>query len=775
MFSLINILGLSTGLASAFFIYIWVADELMVDKFHANDQHLHQIMMKSTENGMVRIHDGTQGPLAEALEKDMPEVKRAVTLMDLGKKGMGITFKNDENVFKSKGLFASKTFFEIFTFPLIHGSSSQVLLDKEAIVVSENFAIKLFGSAQSAVNKQMEYSLFGGNHTAQITGVFKNPPSNSTLQFDFVGTKEKLVEDIWTNGQIWTNTGPATYVLLEPNVDIIAFNMKIERFIDKYDENNMFALFTRKYSDTYLKGNYIDGVQSGGKITYVTLFSFIAILVLFIACINFMNLSTARVSRRFKEIGIKKTVGSTKKALIVQFLTESVFLTFLSLVLAVIMVLVLIPVFNFITGKALVFHFTLNNILLVLLFTILTGLISGSYPAFYLSGFSPLATLKGTFKSKGGELFIRKGLVVFQFMASLVLIISVLIINQQIDYALSKPIGYQKENLIHFDLEGKAYDNASLFLDEIEKINGVQNVGGISETIISEDGGSSTYGLDWPGKAENLEIDFVLRRVDENLIQTLNIEMAVGEAFSQDLGAPESYLVLNEEAVRLMGIKNPVGAKIKLWGEDKTILGVMKNFHTASVIQSISPVIFRYGQGLGMAMVSIRPGMESSVIENMTKVYTNYNPGYNFNFTFQEQTFQAQYLSEQQILRLSRYFAYMAIFISCLGLFGLAAFNTEMRIKEIGIRKVLGSSSFGILKLLSSDFIKLVVLSIVIASPIAWYFMNDWLLQFAYRINMDGWAFVLAGVLAILIALVVISSQAIKAAGANPVKSLRTE
>lgn len=775
MFSLINILGLSTGLASAFFIFIWVSDELMVDKFHANDQQLHQIMLKSIENGMVIIHDHTQGPLAEALKKDLPEVEHAVTLMDLGKEGMGITFKNNENVFKSEGLFASKTFFDVFTFPLIHGTASQVLLDKEAIVVSENFAIKLFGSAQNAVNNQMEYNVLGRKHTAQVTGVFKDPPSNSTLQFDFVGTKEKLVEDIWTGGQKWTNTGPATYLLLEPNVDMVVFNMKIERFIDKYDENNMFALFTRKYSDSYLKGNYIDGVQAGGKITYVTLFSFIAILVLLIACINFMNLSTARVSRRFKEIGIKKTVGSTKKALIVQFLTESVFLTFLSLVLAVILVLVLIPVFNFISGKELVFHFTLSNILLILLFTLVTGLMSGSYPAFYLSGFSPLATLKGTFKSKGSELFIRKGLVVFQFIASLVLIISVLIINQQIDYALSKPIGYQKENLIQVDLEGKAYDNTGLFLDEIVKIEGVQSAGGISSSIISENGGSSTYGLDWPGKAENLEIDFVLRSVDENLIQTLNIEMAEGEAFSKDLGVPESYLVLNEEAIRLMGIKNPVGAKIKLWGEDKTILGVMKNFHTASVLQSISPVIFRYGQDFGLAMVSIRPGMESAVIENMSKVYTDYNPGYNFNFTFQEQIFQAQYLSEQQILRLSRYFAYMAIFISCLGLFGLAAFNTEMRIKEIGIRKVLGSSSFGILKLLSSDFIKLVVLSILIASPIAWYVMNDWLLQFAYRINMDGWAFVLASVLAIIIALVVISSQAIRAAMANPVKSLRTE
>jgi ABC-type antimicrobial peptide transport system permease subunit len=461
---------------------------------------------------------------------------------------------------------------------------------------------------------------------------------------------------------------------------------------------------------------------------------------------------------------------------VVQFLAESVFLTFLSLFCALLLVALLLPVFNFITGKELGFHLIADHFAVLLLAALITGLLAGSYPAFYLSGFSPIATLKGKFHRRGGEILTRRGLVVFQFMASLVLIIAVLIINKQIDFALTKPIGYQKDNMVQIDLEGKAYENAPVLFDEIRQIEGVESVGGLSESLISEDGGSSTYGLEWPGKPENLEIDFVVRNVDDNLIQTLKIEMAEGQPFTTDLGDPDSYLVLNQEAVRLMGLQNPIGKKINLWGEDKTILGVMKDFHTASVMQSIAPIVFKHTPNhWALAMVRIAPGTEMKTIESIEEVYTNFNPGYNLNFRFQDQAVNAQYLSELQILTLSRYFAFLAIFISCLGLFGLAAFNTETRIKEIGIRKVLGSSSFGILKLLSTDFLKLVLLSIAIASPVAWYLLSDWLEQFAYRIDIGWTVFAIAGILTILIALATISFQAIKAANANPVKSLRTE
>ncbi|WP_228850403.1 ABC transporter permease [Aegicerativicinus sediminis] len=776
LFSVINIIGLATGLACAFLIFMWVLDERSVDKFHDNDANLYQIMEKSTENNIPIIHDGTQGLLAEALEKDLPEVEHAITLMNLEKEEMKITFKRDNNSLKTVGFFASKPFFEVFSFPLIQGDKSTVLNDKNNIAVSEDLAKKLFGSINEAIGKDISYNFFGKDYLARITGVFQNVPQNSTLNFDYVLTKQKLLEDFWTNGTDWGNTGPQTYVLLQENTDISQLEGKIKNFLDNYAEGNIFTIFLRKFSDAYLNGKYVDGEQQGGRITYVRLFSIIAALVLLIACINFMNLSTARVTTRFKEIGIKKVVGTSRKQLIVQFLTESFLLTIISMLLAILLVFFFIPTFNFITGKELEIGFNLFNLTFLLALTVLTGFLAGSYPAFFMSGFTPLTTLKGKFQSKASELFIRKGLVVFQFMASLILIISVLIINNQVNYAMDKPIGYEKDNMIYFDLEGKPYENTTAFLDAIKAIPGVVNAGGINQTLIREDGGSSTYGLSWPGKQDDVLIDFVIRSIDKNLVNTLNIEMAKGQPFSSDLGDLDSYLLLNEEAVRLMGLENPVGAKIILWGEAKTILGVMKNFHTASIMQPISPLVFKYQpKELSMAMLRIEANSTRETLSHLREFYSNYNPGYNLDIQFLDETFRAQYNNEEKVLSLSSTFAYMAILISCLGLLGLAAFNTELRRKEIGIRKVLGSSAFGILKLLSMDFLKLVFLSIIIASPIAWYIMDKWLSQFVYKIDINWYVFIAAGIISILIATVTISLQTLKTAVANPIKSLRTE
>ncbi len=776
LFSAVNILGLSIGLSSAFLIYFWVTDEYKVDRFHANGDRLYQIMEKSTENGIVQIHDGTQGPLSDALEKDIPEVENAVTVMDLGKEGMSLTLRNGVNTFKSEGLFAGKAFFETFSFPLLVGRSGEVLLKKESVVISENLAAKLYGSPNKAIGQSIEYEMFGIVQNGLISGIFRNPPGNSTLQFDYVATKQKFVEDIWTNGLIWENTGPQTYVMLKANVDMAAFDRKIEHLIDRYSEYNTFTLFTRKFTDTYLRGNFENGVQTGGRITYIRLMGFIAVLILLIACINFMNLSTARVSRRFKEIGIKKTIGGTKKVLIFQFLSESVLLTYLSLILALVLVIASIPLFNFITGKELGLRFSLGEIAFILVTTLITGLISGSYPAFYLANFSPLAALTGKLHKVGSVINARKGLVVFQFMASLVLIISVLVINEQVRYALNKPVGFERDHVVSFDLEGKAYAEPQVLFDELDKIEGVVGMGAITESIISEEGGSSTYGLEWPGKIEGTEIDFIIRNVDEDLMKTLGIEIAEGQGFNRELGAPETFLILNKEAIKLMGLKDPVGRKVQLWGEEKTILGVMRDFNTASVMQPISPVIFAYSANqMGKAMLKLQTRMEQKALEQIEAAYIRFNPGYQFNFSFLDQTFEKQYLSEKRILSLGRYFAYLAVFISCLGLFGLAAFDTELRNKEISIRKVLGSTSLGIFKLLSTDFIKLVLIAIVIATPIAWYVMQDWLSQFAYHISISWRVFAISGLATILTAIVTISFQVIRAAVANPVKGLRTE
>jgi ABC-type antimicrobial peptide transport system permease subunit len=710
------------------------------------------------------------------MEKDLPEVENAVTVMNLSKLGMDITIKNGEKYFKSAPLFAGESFFKVFTFPLISGSTTAVLKEKNSITISEDLARKLFGSAGAALGKPLQWNAFGKDHLSSVTGVFKNVSSNSTLEFDAVFTKQKLLEDLWPNGKQWGNTGPETYVLLKEEVNLTDFNKKIERYIDKYDKYNHFSLFVRKYSDAYLYGNYEDGKQAGGRITNVRLFSVIAILLLIIASINFMNLSTAKVSGRLKEIGIKKVVGSSRRSLIFQFLGESLFVTALSTVIALLLVALLIPQFNFITGKNLSFHFSASQVLVLFLIAVVTGILSGSYPAFYLSGFTPLTTLKGKLQGKTGEIFVRKGLVIFQFVISLVLIVSVLIVYQQIKFAQTKPIGYAKENVVYFDMEGKIFENKKNFFDELRRVPGVVRAGGINQSLISEDGGSSTYGIEWPGKIENKNIDFMIRAVDENLIRTLGMQIKEGRSFSDSLGSNYSYLLLNETAVKVMGLKEPVGTKVKLWGEEKTILGVMRDFHTASVHQPISPLIFRcVPDDVSMAMVRIEAGSERKVIDNLTAFYSKVNPGYPLDLKFLDETFRAQYLTEERTLTLAKYFACLTILISCLGLFGLAAFDTERRTKEIGIRKVLGANIKSLVALLSKDFLKLVAIAIILASPIAYYFMDRWLQDFAYRVNISWWIFIVAGMMALLIALITVSFQAIKAAVTNPVKSLRTE
>src|SRR5688572_13890903 len=610
-------------------------------------------MEKSTENGIIRIQDHTQGPLSEAMENDLPEVQNAVTVMNLSKEGMDITLKNGERSFKTGGIFSGEAFFQVFTFPLISGDGTTVLNEKNNIAISEDLALKLYGTVEAALGKPLQWNVFGSDHLSSITGVFKNVSSSSTLKFDFVLTKQKLIEDIWQNGKQWSNTGPETFVLLKEGVNLTAFNKKIERYIDKYDKDNHFSLFVRKYSDAYLYGNYEDGKQVGGRITNVKLFSVIAILLLVIASINFMNLSTAKVSGRLKEIGIKKVVGSGRRNLIYQFLGESLFVTALSTLLALMLVALLIPQFNFITGKQLSFHFSAGQLSVLFLIALITGILSGSYPAFYLSGFKPLETLKGKLQGKVGELFVRKGLVIFQFMISLVLIVSVFIVYRQIGFAQTKPIGYAKENVVYFDMEGKIFQNKKNFFDELRRVPGVAQAGGINQTLIREDGGSSTYGIEWPGKIADKNIDFIIRTVDENLVRTLGMQINEGKSFSDSLGSNSSYVLLNETAAKVMGLKDPVGKKIKLWGEEKTILGVMKDFHTASVHQPISPLLFKCDpDGVRMAMVRIQAGSERKVIDNLTSFYSRVNPGYALGLNFLDETFKAQYLTEERTLTL---------------------------------------------------------------------------------------------------------------------------
>ncbi len=774
----INLLGLTAGLTCAFLIYLWVNDELSFDKFHARDAQLFQVMEISSEGGKKVVHDGTQGLLGQSMAKDLPEVESAVSMLNLAKHGHRLPFIFEGKSVQQAGIFATHNFFEVFSFKLKTGQSTQLFADRNSIVISEKMAQSLFGSAEAAVGKVLDWEVFGKKRKSQVSGVFENSPANSTLTFDFVMSYEMCLQEVWTNGQQWWNEGVQTYLVLKPGTDIPKFNEKIAGFVKNYHPETIFTCFVRPYSSAYLYGKYEDGIQTGGRIAYVRLFSVIALFVLLIACINFMNLSTAKASVRLKEIGIKKSIGSSRLNLVAQFLGEAVSMSTLATLMAVGMAAMLLPLFNSVTGKQIALVFSPDMFAITGGVALLTGLLAGSYPAFYLSRFQPVTILKGKMPRSAGEFLARRSLVVFQFAVSLMLIFAVIVVWHQLDFMQSKNLGYDRSNVLYFDKAGAVSQNTETFLSELRQIPGVERASSMQETMVQNAGmgGSSTYGIEWPGKTEKDLIDFNVRAVDFEMIELLNLPLAEGRSFSREFSDEKSQLIFNETAIRAMGLKNPVGQKVTMWREQKIIAGVVKDFHLSSLHEPIAPMVFRLSpEETSTVMVKINAGEEKATLKRLSDFYEKFNPGFAFEFKFLDEAYQAQYVSERRISILSQYFAGLAILISCLGLFGLAAFTAQQRIKEIGIRKVLGASVAGITSLLAKDFLKLVLVAIVIASPLAYFFMNKWLQDFAYRIDIQWWVFLVAGAAAVAIAFLTVSFQSVKAALANPVKSLRSE
>jgi predicted permease len=771
---IINLVGLSTGLACALVIYLWVYDEMSVDKFHAKDERLYQIVANIPDNvGLSTIVD-TPGPLAQMLEDEIPEIEYTACLAPPNWRGFDgfILSVNEQNI-KARGEYAGKNYFNVFSFGLVQGDASQVLADKNAIVISDELAVKLFGTTQDVVGKSVAL-----NHEREclVSGVFRNIPSASSVQFDFVLPFDAYL-DVAPWYKDWNNWGPHTFVVLREGADINDFNAKIKNFFQvklEGDENSPQLLAVR-YSDNYLHGNFENGVQSGGRITYVKLFSAIGIFILFIACINFMNLSTAKAGIRIKEIGVKKALGAGRKRLAVQFIGESMVMAFLSLMVSIIMVGLALPQFNAITGKEL--SLTLNVQLAAVLacITIITGLVAGSYPAIFLSGFNPVTILRGRIRSGAGEIWIRRGLVAFQFTLSIVLIVSVLVVYKQIEFVQNSNLGYNKDNVIYFDVEGRVRGSAETFLSEIKRIPGVQNAASSTSDMT---GHSWSVGFDWEGKMGDDKARTELMAVNPDFLETLGLEIEEGRFFSRDFGNDTTRVVINEAAARLMGFETAIGRQVKGIGSLE-VIGVVKDFHLESFHLEVKPQVFmlhrkRFAPA-SLIMVRIEAGKEMETLERLDTFYKTYNPGFPLDYTFLDDDYQALYTSEQRVSTLSKYFAGLAILISCLGLFGLAAFTAQRRIKEIGIRKILGASEFVIVRLLSSDFTRTVLIAITIALPVSYLIARKWLTEFAYRIDLEWWFFAGSGIMALLIAWFTVGLQTIKAARVNPTECLKEE
>ncbi len=770
---LINLIGLSTGLTCSILIYLWVSDELSVDKFNENDSRLFQVMKNAEEpGGEIGTYEWTPGPLAQALAEELPEVELTVTALIPEDAQVGILSVGDTRI-KAIEQYVSRDYFNMFSYQLIQGDKQQVLSKKNEVLISNELALKLFHTKENIIGKSVEWDKEAFTGTYLVSGVFKKSPRNATTQFDILFTFDLFRE---YNPAIddWKNADPNTYVLLKEGTNIDQFNDKIGGLLQKKTGEDYQNLFIRPYSDKYLYGKYENGVQSGGRIAYVRLFSIIALLILALACINFMNLSTAKAAKRLKEVGIKKALGAERRILIFQYLGESMLMTLISLILAILLVVILLPQFNEITGKHLAFEFDGRLFLGIAAVTLLTGLISGSYPAFYLSGFNPVTVLKGKLNTSFGEVWARRGLVILQFTMSVILVVSVFVVYHQIALVQTKNLGFDKDNIILFKRDGSLPKGLTTFLREVKNLPGVVNASSYVQSLTSVND-TGTEGISWEGKEVDDHLSFKYLMVNYGLIETLGIEIKTGRAFSEIFGTEESKIIFNEAAIEAMGLKDPIGKIVNHWGTEKLIVGVVKNFHFESFYEPIKPCFFMLYQVGENIMVKIKAGEERETITALEKLYQQYNSGLPFDYKFLDDDYQTLYASELRVATLSKYFAGLAILISCLGLFGLAAFTAERRIKEIGIRKILGSSVFGIVRLLSGDYTKMVLTAVVIALPVGYLITKTWLNAFAYRIELEWWFFIAAGLLALIVALITVSFQTIKAALANPVDSLRSE
>lgn len=784
---LINLIGLSSGIVCALLISLWVADEVSIDGFHENDRRIYQILSNIPIPGDTLTSPSTPGLLASTLREEFPEVEYASSVItpDWYDTEHGVVSYEEQSM-KALGQLAEQDYLHIFSWKIIAGNKNELLKDKYAMVISDEIAIALFGSVESALGKTLEWDKGRTSGTYQVSGVFEKVPSNSTAQFDlllkykvFYDQRKRILDD-------WGNSNPDTYVLLREGADITQFSARISglkrrKVSDQREGKKIGAiasLFPVGYSDRYLYNNYVYGVQTGGRISYVKLFSLIAVFIIVIACINFMNLATARASRRLKEIGIKKAIGANRSSLIAQFLAESSLITVLSVSIGLLITLLLLPYFNDLTGKQLALPLTITFIGSIVGLTIFLSLFSGLYPAFYLSRFKPSNILKGSLKSSGktsaiSEQLIRKGLVIFQFTISIMLIAAVIVVYQQINLVQTKHLGYNDDNVIAIASTSELEEDPSSFINEISNISGVLGTTTFGHDFVGDVGGTS--GVDWPGRAPDERIEFGNLEVDYNWIELLEIELSEGRSYTDQYNAELDKIILNETAIKAMGLENPIGTIIRVWGEDREIIGVAKDFHFKSLYEEIKPCMIQLYPNLSNILVKVNASGITNTISELEKAHKKHNGGLPLEFTFIDDDYQKLYESERLVAKLTNYFAVIAILISCLGLLALAAFTTEKRQKEIGIRKVLGSSVVNIVKLLSADFTKMILISILLALPASYFFAQEWLSSFAFRVDISIWWFAGSGIMALVIAWLTVGLQTFKAANLNPVDCLKDE
>jgi putative ABC transport system permease protein len=792
-FSIINITGLAIGLSCFLLIALYVMDELSFDRFYPNADRIYRINSDIKFGGANLHMPVTSDMMGELLKKDYPQVEQYTRIYTFN--GDKLIKKGNDYIDEAKVAHVDSTFFDVFEIPAIEGDIRHALDEPNTVVVTESAAKKYFNTTH-VIGKTIETS-DSKNRFYKITGVIKDIPQNAHFHFDFFFSM-KNVNYNW--GQL-TSHNFFTYLRLKQGTDYKVFEKNFDQYVDKYvvpaakvfmninsmDEfkkaGNSLVYTLMPLTQIHLYSNRSFELSPGGNVQYVYIFSAVALFILLIACINFMNLTTAHSANRAKEVGIRKVLGTERRNLITQFLFESTLMVFFSLLIAIAIVYFVLPLFNNVASKqmAIARLFTPNILPLLVVLPFIVGLMAGSYPAFYLSAFKPIEILKGKLKlgSKSGGL--RSVLVVFQFATSIILIVGTIVVYEQLNYIQTKNLGYNKDQLLIVDGISSLNKNVDAFKNEVLQMNGVVT-GTVSGflPVTNSYRSDNTYSKDAVMTAQN-GFDMQNWYVDYDYIKTLGMQIIKGRNFSREFGGDSTSVIINETTAKTLGYANPIGQKIYTSIDSKgataalTIIGVVKNFNFETLHQDVGPLCFRLGGGGGSGIFKVNTADIKNLIASVQNKWKTLAQGLPFSYRFLNESFDEMYRAEQRAGKIALIFSVLAIFIACLGLFGLATFIAEQRTKEIGIRKVLGASVKGIVQMLSKDFIKLVAIAFVFAVPLAWWAMHTWLQDFAYRISIEWWIFAFAGIMAIIIALLTISFQAIKAAVANPVKSLRTE
>jgi putative ABC transport system permease protein len=774
-YSVINIAGLAIGMACCIMIMLWVADELSYDRFHDNADQVYRVILNEELSDQTRHIWKSPPPLAEGLKTDFPDIVLSTRYGNMGK--WLIQF-DDKNILQDDIAITDPDFFEIFSFTMISGNPSTALSQPGSIVLTETMAEKCFGS-ENPLGKEI---LLDRRMPFKVTGVIQNPPANSHLQFSCLAPFIHL-DDFYSQYapmlESWEINGWATYLMLRPEASASAVEEKIGGYLMMHNESgDQISLSLQNLQDVHLHSGFIEmPVEGRGDIKYVYIFSVIAIFVLAIACINFMNLTTARHASRAREVGVRKAVGASRRSLVLQFLGESVFQSLLALLAAVTLVELALPSFNNLAGKTLTLGLFENPYMALALlgFSIFTGFIAGLYPAAFLSAFKPVRVLKTGMSGGGKKVLYRKILVIIQFSISILLIVCTLIVSDQMRFIREKKLGFEKDHVAHVRLRGDLTEKYEVIRNELLGDPGIVSIGAASS--LPTDGiAFSTAEVSWEGKNQDQEIFFNFVVVSPDYIETMGIGMAEGRDFSREFPSDAEKILINESAAKIMSVDNPLGMKVDAIGGQNIVLGVVEDYHYESMHHNVKPLImFWQPDFYGFMFIRLRTGDISKTLANIEAVVGRFSPDYPVEFGFLDQDFEKLYRSEQRMGAIFGYFTALAIFISCLGLFSLASYMAEKRTKEIGIRKVLGASVSGIILLLSREFTGWVLIANLIAWPLGWLAMNKWLQSFAYRTDINLLIFVIAALAALTIAILTVIYQAVKVALSNPVKALRHE